>query len=385
MKDGQPKYIERLIDLRALVKNKSYFLFGPRQTGKSSLIHHSLSSAKIYNLFDDRIFLEFNSRPGRLREEITGKDELVVIDEIQRIPQLLNEVHLLIEEKGTRFLLTGSSARKLRSGGVNLLGGRAREAHLHPFVTAELGPYFNLNRALNAGLIPSIYFSDDPKADLSTYVGNYLTLEIAAEALTRNIPAFTRFLTVAALCNATIINFTNVANDAQVKRTTVYEYFEILKDTYLIRELPAYLKGRKRKPISSSKYYFFDMGVVRQLQGREAYTPGTVEYGDAFETFIINEAFAFSDYVYPLKLSFWRSTSKLEVDLIIENHTAVEIKGKQQVGSEDIRTLKAIAQEHSFKRLFCVCLETRPRRVGEIEIVPYQDFLKMLWAKKLFH
>ncbi len=383
MKDGAPRYIERLIDLKTLLKHKSYFLFGPRQTGKSSLIRHSLSSVRTYNLLDDKIYLEFNSRPGRLKEEITSKDGLVVIDEIQRIPQLLNEVHLLIEEQGIRFLLTGSSARKLRSGGVNLLGGRAREAHLHPFVTAELGTHFDLDRALNAGLIPSIYFSDDPKADLSSYVGNYLTLEIAAEGLTRNVPAFTRFLNVVALCNATIVNFTNVASDAQVKRTTIYEYFDILKDTYLIRELPAYLHGKKRKPISSSKYYFFDMGVVRQLQGREAYTRGTTEYGDAFETFIINEVFAFSDYVQALKLNFWRSTSNLEVDLIMDDHTAVEIKGKQHVTSEDIKTLKAVSEERSFKRLFCVCLEARPRRVGDIEIVPYRDFLKMLWAKKL--
>ena len=378
MRDHKPEYIERLVDLKTLLKNKSYFLFGPRQTGKSSLIRHSLSSARIYNLLDDKIFLDFNSRPGRLKEEITGQDELVVIDEIQRIPQLLNEVHLLIEEKKARFLLTGSSARKLRSGGVNLLGGRAREAHLHPFVTAELGARFDLKRALNAGLIPSIYFSDDFKADLRAYVGNYLTLEIAAEALTRNIPAFTRFLTVAALCNATIVNFTNVASDAQVKRTTIYEYFEILRDTYLIRELPAYLKGSKRKPICSSKYYFFDLGVVR-----EAFSPGTTEFGDAFETFIINECFAFSDYIQDLKLNFWRSTSNIEVDLLIDGHTAVEIKAKEHVSSEDIRTLKAIAQEHSFKRLMCVCMETRARKAGDIEIVPYQDFLKMLWAKKL--
>ena len=376
-------YIERLIDLKTLLKNKSYFLFGPRQTGKSSLIRHSLSDARIYNLLDDKVFLEFNSRPGRLKEEITGKEELVVIDEIQRIPQLLNEVHLLIEEKGTRFLLTGSSARKLRSKGVNLLGGRAREAHFHPFVSEELGPQFDLNRALNAGLIPSIYFSDNVKADLSTYIGNYLTLEIAAEALTRNIPAFTRFLTVAALCNATIVNFTKVANDAQVKRTTVYEYFEILKDTYLMRELPAYLNGKIRKPITSSKFYFFDIGVARELQGREIYAPGTTEYGDAFETFIINEFFAFNDYVHPLKLSFWRSRTNLEVDLIVDDDTAIEIKGKQHVGSEDIKTLKSICEEHSFKHLYCVCLESRPRRVGDVEIVPYKDFLKRLWARKL--
>ncbi|MDE1920535.1 MAG: ATP-binding protein [Candidatus Omnitrophica bacterium] len=385
MSSSKPVFIERIVDLDSLLKKRSYFLFGPRQTGKSSLIKRTLSSAKIYDLLDDKTFLEFNSRPGRLKEEITAKDKWVVIDEIQRIPHLLNEVHLLIEDMGTRFLLTGSSARKLRSKGVNLLGGRAREAHLYPFVTAELGPRFDLKRALYAGLIPSIYFSDDVKADLNAYISNYLTLEIAAEALTRNIPAFSRFLTVAALCNASIVNFTEVANDAQVKRTTVYEYFEILKDTYLMRELSPFLQGKKRKPIASSKYYFFDVGVARQLQGREIYTPQTAEYGVAFETFMINEFFAYSDYIQPLKLNFWRSTSKLEVDLIVDGRFAIEIKGKSHINSDDIKTLKAVSQEHSFDRLFCVCLEPRPRRVGGIEIIPYQEFLKMLWARKLIY
>ena len=167
-----PEYIERFLDLEAMLKQKSYFLFGPRQTGKSTLIQHRFPAAKVYNLLDNTLFLEFNSRPGRLKEEVAGGDDLVVIDEIQRVPQLLNEVHLLIE-RGARFLLTGSSARKLRFGGVNLLGGRAREAYLHPFVTAELGKLFDLNRALNAGLIPSIYFSNEPKKDLASYVGAY--------------------------------------------------------------------------------------------------------------------------------------------------------------------------------------------------------------------
>lgn len=382
MDNTRPEYIERFVNLGVLLKQKSYFLFGPRQTGKSSLIQHSFPTAKIYNLLDNALFLEFNSRPGRLKEEVTSKDKLVIIDEIQRVPQLLNEVHLLIEERGIDFLLTGSSARKLRSGGVNLLGGRAREVYLHPFVTAELGKLFDLDRALNAGLIPSIYFSNEPKADLASYVGAYLKTEIASEALTRDVPAFSRFLGVAALCNAQIVNFTNVANDAQVKRTTVYEYFEILKDTLLLRELPAFRKGTKRKPVCSSKYYFFDIGVVRQLQGRVAVTPGTAEYGDAFETFIINEVFAFSDYVRSLGLNFWRTTTSCEVDLIIDDHIAVEIKGKQQISSDDLKGLKAIAEERSFKRLVCVSLEKRPRKVGQIEILPYQEFLGMLWAEK---
>ncbi|MFH0790817.1 MAG: AAA family ATPase [Candidatus Omnitrophota bacterium] len=382
MNKKKTEYIERFVDLGAMLKQKSYFLFGPRQTGKSTLVQHRFPAAKVYNLLDNTLFLEFNSRPGRLKEEISGGDDLVVIDEIQRIPQLLNEVHLLIE-RGVRFLLTGSSARKLRSGGVNLLGGRAREAYLHPFVTAELGKLFDLNRALNAGLIPSIYFSNEPKKDLASYVGAYLKMEIAAEALTRNVPAFSRFLGVAALCNAKIVNFSNVANDAQVKRTTVYEYFEILKDTLLLRELAAFRKGAKRKPVCSSKYYFFDTGVAQQLQGRVAVTPGTPEYGDAFETFIINEVFAFSDYVRPLSLSFWRAATHCEVDLIIDDRIALEIKGKPHISPDDLKGLKTIAEEGCFKRLICVSLDNRPRKAGKIEVLPYQEFLEILWAGKL--
>jgi uncharacterized protein len=337
----------------------------------------------VYNLLDNEMFLAFNSRPERLREEAGAGSGLVVIDEIQRVPQLLNEVHLLIEEKGRRFLLTGSSARKLRSRSVNLLGGRARVMHLNPFVTKELGDDFTLERALNHGMLPPVYFSDDPGADLRSYVGTYLKTEVAAEALTRDIPAFSRFLGVAALCNARIVNFTNVANDAQVKRTTVYEYFEILKDTLLLRELTAFRKGQKRKPVSSSKYYFFDAGVARQLQGRVAVTPGTPEYGEAFETFIMNEAFAFSDYVRPTAMNFWRTSTNLEADLLLNEEIAIEIKAKPVIGPEDLKGLKAIAEEARFKKLLCVCLEKRPRKTGDIEILPYQEFLGMLWAGQL--
>ncbi len=376
---NQERYVERLIDLKTLLGQKSYFLFGPRQTGKSSLLKHCFPKARIYDLLDNALFLDFNSRPQRLREEVTPNDKLVIIDEIQRVPQLLNEVHLLIEQKKTRFLLTGSSARKLRRGGFNLLGGRARQVYLHPFVSAELKKDFDLRKALNSGLIPSIYFSEDANADLASYVGAYLKTEIAAEALTRDLPAFSRFLGVAALCNAKIVNFTNVANDAQIKRTTVYDYFDILKDTLILRELPAFKKGSQRKPICSSKYYFFDTGVARQLQGRSMLACGTPEHGDAFETFMVNEVFAFSDYVRPLSLSFWRTTTHYEVDLIIDDKLAVEFKAKASISADDLKGLKAIAQEHPFKRLICVSLEKRPRKVGSVEIMPYQDFLHALW------
>lgn len=377
-----PDYLPRLVDVSALLKGKSYFLFGPRQTGKSSLIAHSLKDVRVYNLLDNTLFLDFNRNPGRLSEELTARDKVVVIDEIQRLPDLLNEVHRLIEERGVRFLLTGSSARKLRHGGVNLLGGRARTQYFHPFTTQELKEHFNLKRALNSGLIPSIYFSSDPNADLEAYTGNYLQQEIVAEGATRNVPAFSRFLKVAALCNAAIVNFTKVANDAQVPRTTVYEYFEILKDTLIIRELPAFKKGKQRKPICSSKYYFFDTGVVRQLQGRGALSEGTPEFGAAFETFFMHELTAYSDYKHSVQLSFWRSTSGYEVDFIIDDHTAIEVKAKAVITPDDLRSLEAIAEEHRFKSLICVCLEKRPRKIGKIEIVPYQEFLGKLWGEK---
>src|SRR5215831_8711027 len=254
-KSGQ--IVERILDLPALLQRKSHFLLGPRQTGKTFLIQHTLHDVRIYDLLDHTVYLALSQDPGRMAQELSAKDKLVVIDEIQRLPELLNEVHRLIESRGLRFLLTGSSARKLRRGGVNFLGGRARTKYLHPLTYKALGERFDLAKATERGLLPSIYFSDDPRADLQSYAGSYLQQEIVAEGATRNIPAFSRFLKVAALCNATIVNFTNVANDAQVKRTTVYEYFEILKDTLILYELSAWRKTRKRKPLASSKFFFF--------------------------------------------------------------------------------------------------------------------------------
>jgi len=230
--------VNRVLNLPALLAKKSHFLLGPRQTGKTFLIQHALKNIRVYDLLDHAIYLALSQNPGRIAQELTPKDQIVVIDEIQRLPELLNEVHRLIESRGLRFLLTGSSARKLRRGGVNLLGGRARTKYLHPLTYKELGDRFDLRRATERGLLPSIYFSDDPRADLQSYAGSYLQQEIVAEGATRNVPAFSRFLKVAAFCNGTIVNFTNVANDAQVKRTTVYEYFEILKDTLILHELP---------------------------------------------------------------------------------------------------------------------------------------------------
>ncbi len=377
-KDNGLPYIERILDLPALIEKKSHFLFGPRQTGKTSLIHHTLKGVRVYDLLDTSIYLALSQNPGRIGQELTTKDRLVVIDEIQRLPDLLNEVHRLIETRGIRFLLTGSSARKLRRGGVNLLGGRARTKYLHPLTYKELGDKFDLARAMERGLLPSIYFSDDPWADLQAYAGSYLQEEILAEGATRNLPAFSRFLKVAALCNSQIVNFTNISNDAQVARTTVYEYFEILKDTLILYELPAWRKSKKRKPLASSKYYFFDVGVVSVLQGRK-FRPGTPEFGEAFETYLVHELINYSDYVSGENLSYWRSTSGFEVDFIIGDHTAVEVKAKENLSVSDLKPLRALSEEKKLKRYLCVSLEPRRRRFEDVMVLPYKDFLEALW------
>jgi predicted AAA+ superfamily ATPase len=298
---------------------------------------------------------------------------------VQRLPALLNEVHRLIEERGMRFLLTGSSARKLRGGGVNLLGGRARTRYLHPLTWKELGGHFDLNRALQNGLLPSIYFSDDPHADLQAYTGSYLQQEIVAEGAVRNIPAFSRFLQIAALCNGQIVNFTNVANDAQVPRTTVYEYFEILKDTLILHELPAWRGSKVRKPLVSSKYYFFDIGVAGAIQGR-VFRQGTPEYGEALETLLLHELVSYRDYVNEEPLYYWRSTSGFEVDFLVGDHTAIEVKAKANVAARDLKSLKALAEEEKRRHYVCVCLERRPRVVDQIQILPVGDFLEALWG-----
>jgi len=373
-------YIERLVDLNVLLDKKSHFLLGPRQTGKTFLIRHTLKNARVYDLLDAETYLTLSRNPGRISEELQPQDRVVVIDEIQRLPELLNEVHRLIETRGTRFLLTGSSARKLRRGGINLLGGRARTKYLHPLTYKELNRHFDLLMAIERGLIPSIYFSDDPRADLQAYAGSYLQQEILAEGATRNMPAFSRFLRVAALCNATIVNFTNVANDAQVARTTVYEYFEILKDTLILYELPAWRKTKKRKPLASSKYYFFDVGAVAVLQVRE-FRAGTPEFGEAFETYLMHELKSFSDYISGEQLCYWRSTSGFEVDFIIGDHTAVEIKAKKNLSPNDIKPLRMLAEEGKLKRYICVSLEPRRRKVSNIDILPYREFLDLLWDK----
>ena len=375
------QYLPRLWDPVKNLERKSVFLLGPRQTGKSSLIRHALKGARIYNLLDNDVFLRFSRRPARLREELTPADKLIVIDEIQKLPALLDEVQLLIEERGARFLLTGSNARKLKRGGANLLGGRAHMATIHPFVSAEI-ENLDLPRALQFGLLPPIYFSTEPEADLSDYVGTYLREEIMAEGLTRNVPAFSRFLEVAALCNGQQINFTNISNNAQVARTTIHEYFEILKDTLLAYELPAWQETVKRKPVQVHKFYFFDAGVARAIGGAGPLRENSPEFGSAFENFIFHELKSYADYHLKGQgeaLHYWRSKSGFEVDFILSGKTAIEVKAARNVSPQDLKGLRAISEEGKIRRLLCVSRESDRRVVGNIEILPWRLFLKRLW------
>ena len=369
-------WVERQLDIDNLLEKRSFFLLGPRQTGKTSLIRHLLPNVPFYDLLDSSTYLALSRQPDRLAQEL-GPSKRVIIDEIQQLPSLLNEVHRLIEARGVHFLLTGSSARKLRRGGMNLLGGRAWVKYLHPLTYMELGERFDLHRAMERGLLPSIYFSEAPQADLQAYAGLYLQQEIMAEGATRNIPAFSRFLKIAAHSNGGIVNFTNIASDAQVARTTVYEYYEILKDTLILRELPPWRKTVKRKPLASSKYYFFDVGIVSALQGRP-FRAGTPEFGEAFETFLMHELACHSDYFSGAPLSFWRSTSGFEVDFIIGDHTAVEVKAKENVSFQDLKSLRVLGEEKQLKRYLCVCLEPRRREVDGICILPFGEFLTAL-------
>ncbi len=348
------------------------------------MIKNQLGKVLTYNLLESDTYQELSATPRRLRDSITAQDRIVVIDEVQKIPALLDEVHLLIESKKIHFLLTGSSSRALKRKGVNLLGGRARSIGFHPFSYIELKKEFGLDKALSHGLIPSIYFSEDPNADLKSYVGDYLKEEIASEGLTRNIPAFSRFLEVAACCHGKQINYETVANDARVPSTTVREYFQILRDTLIGHSLPHWGKGTKRKEATKAKFYFFDNGVANRLMGRTNLAPATPEYGDAFEAYIFHEIKTYLDYnMMDTPFSYWRTYTDLEVDFVLNDEVAIEVKSSTSIGSQDLKGLKAIREEGSFKKLIVVSREKSQRIVDGIVILPWANFLEELWSGDL--
>jgi len=374
------QHVSRSLALPEALRRRSCFLFGPRQTGKTSLVHDQLPQARVYDLLDSATFTLLSRSPRTIGEELAAAPtDVVVIDEVQKLPALLDEVHRLIERTDTRFLLTGSSARKLRRAGTNLLGGRARQWHLHPLILREV-PDLDLLRALNHGLIPSIYLSDEPDKDLAAYVGLYLREEIAAEGLTRNIPAFSRFLEVAALCNGALINHSKIANDAHVARTTVQEYFAILEDTLVARRVPGWRKGTRRKPLTTDKLYLFDPGVARALSNQGAIKARSPAFGPAFETYLCHELASWIDYTgQTAPLCYWRSTSGFEVDFVVGERIAIEVKATSNPSEADLKGLRALRQEGAHEHFVVACLVERARRVDDIDILPWRELLSGLW------
>jgi uncharacterized protein len=362
---------------------ESFFLWGPRQSGKTTLLRARYPAARWIDLLKSEEYRRYLDQPELLRQELRAEPaEHVVIDEVQKVPQLLDEVHWLIENTTTRFALCGSSARKLKRGAANLLGGRALRYELFGMTAGELGDAFDLDRALNRGYLPRIYAAERSGRMLSAYVADYLKEEIAAEGLVRNLPVFSRFLDVAALSDADLVNYSNIARDCGVSSPTVQSYFEILVDTLLGRWLPAYTRRPKRRVIQAPKFFFADVGVVNQLCKRGAIARGGELYGKAFENWLFHELTAAIAYgESSSQLSYWRLASGIEVDFVIDDmRIAIEAKASGRVTSDHLRGLRAIIEDHPrIERRIVVCLEPRRRRLDDgIEILPVKAFLDEL-------
>jgi len=364
----------------------SIFLFGARQTGKSTILRQQFPKSIYIDLLDTNIKSRLERHPSLLYETLKAKEPetLVIIDEIPEIPELLNEVHRLITERQLVFILCGSSARKLKRKGHNTLGGRALPVYLFPFVSAEL-PDFDINRAVTYGMIPSHYLAKNPSRRLSAYIDVYLKEEIKEEALVRNLNAFQRFLEVAALTDGEMINNNNIAQECGVSATTVNSYFDILEDTLIGYRIPAYTKVMQRRLVQAPRFYYFDVGIVNHLLHRKELIRGTADYGHAFEHLVVQELIAWLHYRHSEeKLSYWRTYTGIEVDAVIgDARLAIEIKSVEEVLPRHLKGLKTFGEEHPQSRRIIVSLDVFNRKIGDIECIYVMDFFKMLWNDKV--
>lgn len=369
---------------------ETFFLWGPRQTGKSTLLKATYPDALWLDLLKSEEFRRYLENPEWLRAEIPteGPMPFVVIDEIQKLPALLDEVHWLHENRGVRFALCGSSARKVRRGHANLLGGRAIRYELHGLASGELGSEWDLDRMINHGYLPRVYLSAQPKRLLRAYVADYLKEEIAAEGLVRNLPVFSQFLSIASLSDTEQVNYSTIARECGVSSQTVKGYFGILEDTLLASWLPAYRKRPKRRVMASPKFYFSDVGVVNSLARRSALEPGSELYGKAFENWCHHELRSYCACTETdAGLSYWRLTTGSEVDFIINDmEIALEAKSSARITADHLRGLRLLAEDHPrVGRRIVICLEGKVRRTPDgIEIMPAATFARRLWQGELF-
>ena len=366
--------------------NDSIFLWGARQTGKTTLLGQLYPKAKYYDLLLANEFERLLREPSLLSQELAylKEGDLVIIDEVQKVPHLLDEVHSLIHRKNLRFILSGSSPRKLKRSGANLLGGRALKKILFPLVSAEI-PDFDLIKALNNGMIPRHYMVNNPWERFRAYIGVYLNEEIKEEALSRNLRTFSRFLEVAAMSNGEMIVYKNIAQDCGIDYRTVKDYFEILVDTLTGYFIQGFTSTVKRRAIQAPKFYFFDVGIVNYLLNKKNLLPGSESFGHSFEHFIIQELIAYLGYTQSSEhLTYWRTSSGYEVDAIIgEGRIAIEIKSTDEVKSRHLKGLKAFLEDFPMAKAIVVSLDKYPRILNGVEIIPAVQFLKALWNAEI--
>jgi predicted AAA+ superfamily ATPase len=368
---------------------ETFFLWGARQAGKSSLLREAYADAVWVDLLKADAFRRYSTRPEILREELERlENPFVVVDEVQKVPALLDEIHWLHENRGIQFALCGSSARKLKRGHGNLLGGRAIRLELYGLCAPELGDDFDLQRMITHGTLPRIYQSAQPQRLLNAYAGEYLKEEIMAEGLVRNLPPFSEFLNCAALGDTEQINYTNIARELGVARDSVRGYYQILSDTLLATLLPVYRKRPKRRLSIADKFYFHDVGIVNFLAKRGNPEPGSEAYGKAFENWIFHELCGYNQYEERFgQFSFWRLSTGVEVDFIVNDlECAIECKSSERVHDHHLKSLRELKKEHpKCGRRLLVSREPVSRQTNDgIEILSVNDFLAELWDGSLF-
>jgi predicted AAA+ superfamily ATPase len=382
-------YLNRILPLQSVLEKKSVLLLGPRRSGKSSLIRNQIQADRVIDLLKFDQFQALSFRPSSLRESLKPSDKLIVIDEIQKLPALMDEVHAMIEERKCRFVLTGSNARKLKRTHTALLAGRVRRLLLTPFCYPEIIENFELNRYLLRGGLPPVYLAEsdqDALDEVKDYAGEYLREEILAEAIVRKIEAFSRFLPNAARMNGELVNFEAVASDAQVPSRTVREYYSVLEDTLVGQMLePLRFKGAKsRKSIATSKFFFFDCGVLNGLLGRKVLMPDSTEFGNLFETWVLQELVAYRSYRAPdMDLRFWRNPEGAEVDFVINSEIGIEVKSTRSISTKHCAGLTELSSVVKLRKQIIVCREDQARVVSGIHILPWRTFVELLWDGKI--
>ncbi len=367
--------------LLSVPKKQSFFLFGPRGTGKTAWLRRMLPGAAYFDLLDHATYLRLASGPERLADEIPKSFRgWIVIDETQRIPELLNEVHRLIEGRGLRFALTGSSARKLRRRGVNLLAGRAVTRAMHPLVCEELGPDFETKVALERGLLPFAYTTDDPEDYLSSYVATYLREEVQQEGFVRNIGAFGRFLEAASFSQGSVLNMAAVARESATNAKTVEDYFQILEDLLLAIRIPVFTRRAKRRLVAHPKFFFFDAGVFRTIRPLGPLDSTSEVSGPALETLVLGHLRAMNDYLrLGYTISYWRTSTGEEVDFVLygkRGFHAIEVKSSSRIKSGDLDGLALFREEYPMAKTWLLYGGTRAWHEKETQILPVESWLR---------